>query len=60
MECWCSKRLNGRAVPSCCIEVKRIFDLVWGALDLWVRGELDDGKDSFVEQTLRAQSFVLP
>ena len=42
MDCWCS---NGLAVPSSCIEVKRIFALVWGALDLWVRGVLDDGKD---------------
>ena len=29
-------------VPSCCIEVK---SFVWNALELWVRGVLDDGND---------------
>ena len=42
MDCWFS---NSLFVPSSCIEVKRIFALVWGALELWVRGVPDDGND---------------
>ena len=32
------------------IEVNRILDHTWDALDLWVRGELDDGNDHAFNQ----------
>ena len=57
LDCWFS---NGLAVPSSCIEVKRIFALVWGAQELWVRGVLDDGNDHSSNKLICAQSSDLP